>query len=359
MASRAALPLLLLLFACSGGEDPSGDPVDPTGDAGPGSDTGPSPDPDAGPSPDPDAGTSPDGGTGCDPITGDGCTGGDLCFAVPRLGPQCREPIQPGVAVGEACSPDLQNCVVGASCLAIQGDPGPSCHQVCRPGAADCGGGGGQVRSCVPINDFGGYGVCRAAGTSCDPLSPICAAMQTCSFVPGGLDTACTDSGPVQRGGACTTASNNCAPGEGICVGIGGDPARCLAVCGTGRPCPGGERERCTMLSSGGRTTPFGVCIERQESDCDPLMPMCPAGQVCSLGAGLATNCTAAGTAARGESCQSSNCAAGQGICVNLGMEPTCYQLCDPMALDTGCPPATQCRTLSSGGESTVWGICN
>lgn len=340
-----ATSLLLTGFAC--GDDDS-DPNGGTADASVTPDTGPA-----------DTGTVDMGpvDTGvlpaCNPVDGSGCPAADefcvLDFSMDRG--SCR--LLPDMLDrGQECSSALLNCAPGLSCVSLEQGTPPTCRQACRQGGSDCDSiDPDEAFVCVGGQD-NTYGVCvGTGGSACDPLAnpSDCVLGEVCTSVPGTFETVCAPAGGTQLNGDCSM--NNCAQGQGICLTVSGQSS-CFEPCDlTNRICNQPDA-LCFTIGNETMSYAFGACVP--QTPCDPVNPMCGAGETCSLLNGRPF-CWAAGDAQLGQACDinNNNCAEGQGICINLmGTGQLCFEAC--AAMGGMCPAGQMCNGL----QGLNFGIC-
>lgn len=324
--------------------------------------------PDAGMLPDlgtPDLGMTDGGPMGpCNPVDGSGCPSGEYCVLNLNTDEGVCRTLPAMNAFGEQCDSAMQDCAPGLVCVAIEQGQPAICAQACDNLGSTCTGlpDTSSTYTCGNSNAEANYGICFASGgPSCDPLDALgCGANMTCGLVSADFDTACVDAGNGQVGGSCMPGTNECAPGQGICINLGGTPS-CFETCGPQKSCTSMNAACQTLQTQGGATSPFGVCIEQEPTDtCDPVNPMCEANENCSLVGGINDfGCQPAGTAQIGGACSpQNNCGPDQGVCINLGQGGQCYQTC---ALMGGtCPNGQTCGGLmTQDGMMSTWGICN
>lgn len=163
--------------------------------------------------------------------------------------PQCLP--AGAVAEGEPCADAVNVCEAGTTCAF------GACRRYCCDGeTTSC----GVSRVCVSFTDTSGasagFGICA---TTCDPLSPTCAATEGCyprPIDPRAPDAQgqCLPAGDGVAGAACA-AGNACTPGLGCLQGS------CTQLCdrtGDGSECEVGER--CAAVATFGGTV--GACLE-------------------------------------------------------------------------------------------------
>lgn len=193
----------------------------------------------------------------------------------------------------------------------------------------------------------------------CDPLAQTgCFLAQGCYF-DAALGALCLPAGNAADGSACTS-NDQCLPGSGCHSGVCRrycDPVTGLG-CGLGTQCaelaPGlGVCEACTIACFG-RCCPSGWRCEANGcvlgAVCDPLTPVCPAGEGCYLGRGAEFGCAPAGNLPAGSACSTHDeCQPGTG-CFSDGLSKRCDRFCGPGRACTG---GDLCLPLFSG-----LGIC-
>lgn len=182
-------------------------------------------------------------------------------------------------------------------------------------------------------------------GQSCTVSPDSCAPTSVCTGDATGA-TNCVQPGFAQLNQACNPTSNNCAVGQGTCVDLGFG-ARCYVGCDGVTPCAN-SGDICWLIGEA-----WGVCDLYQL--CDPLTPGCPSDRTCSIAQSDGTcACSPRGNVQLNQPCMrpGMNCAPGQGLCLNVGDGPICYQVCDPNTTST-CTTGT-CTALTG----ITWGIC-
>jgi hypothetical protein len=190
---------------------------------------------------------------------------------------------------------------------------------------------------------------CMAAG-ACDPFDPTSCGAKLCA-VGGDGNTSCITAAATLKGlGATCTTREQCAGGLD-CVIIGADPAAtCQRMCPRGSIGFCGGEYRCTSLLAG--------CVQYcrlRDVPCDIYAQDCAAaGTACSLSVDSETGarytgCRSAGTAARGDRCETATCGKGL-LCVREGSVSTCRQICTG---DGGAAPCLAAGETCSGLTST------
>lgn len=186
-------------------------------------------------------------------------------------------------------------------------------------------------------------------GDSCTFAPDTCAPTSVCTQdSPTAEPTSCHQAGSAQLGQSCSVNGNNCAVGQGTCANLGFGP-RCYTGCNGVDLCPNSPTDICWLI---GET--WGACDLFQQ--CDPISPVCPSNRTCSIAASDGTcACIPAGNVQRGQACVPgmNNCAPGQGLCLNVGDGPICYQVCDPATGTPACISGT-----CTGLTGISWGIC-
>lgn len=164
-------------------------------------------------------------------------------------------------------------------------------------------------------------------------------------------------------GAVCDPALQDCAPGL-ACLAFQGDAnPTCHQACTAsgGAECnnvPDMSQTYACVTTPDVMSATYGACRGNGTS-CNPLdMMPCAAGQTCSLSsANFGTSCTMAGTTQLGGTCTMSNCAEGQGMCVNLGGAQLCYEPCN-LNLPNCSQAGYSCQMITSMGMSAPWGLC-
>jgi hypothetical protein len=371
MSPRSLLALgLLAATACS--SDPSvappvGTPKD--GGVSSGMDATTNPGMDASTNPGMDASTNPgmDASMGnpdatvnppvCDPTTGTGCPMGQVCDFSPGNGPRCVMPAAAPVQPGAACRVAMNECPVGFSCLADQGQPNGVCAKICGLGGMQCAqfmdaNGNPLICSDEVLDRASGYGVCAADLMECVPFNDMCPAGQYCEIVSTAGTGGCVPLAmmPAAIGQPCQPGT--CARG-GICLNLGGG-ATCQPACDPANGMGCAMNQACTPIGGpNGMPLPFGVC--QATAACTPLMDTCPMGQMCQPVSQTAFGCGPAGMRMTGQSCGGANgqCMRGD-LCAGMqGGGATCLRACDAGSM---CPAGTMCNTMAIPGAT--FGLC-
>lgn len=150
--------------------------------------------------------------------------------------------------LGQSCNPNGNNCAVGQGTCVNFGF-GPRCYTGCN-GTDPCPNSPNDI--CWLFGET--WGACDLYQI-CDPLSPVCPSNRTCSIAQSDGTCACTPAGTAQRGQTCAPGTNNCAPGQGLCLNVG-DGATCYQVCDPNTGTPACITGTCTGLTG----ISWGIC---------------------------------------------------------------------------------------------------
>lgn len=278
-----------------------------------------------------DAGEAMPDAAGPDDAAVDGSVGLDAAPAdsgAPDTGPQDTGPTD---AAADAGLPDTGPGDTGGA------DSGPADTGAPDAGRPDA----GPDANCNPVDTTG----CPAGAAFClwDPRND----RRSCDLAQGNL--------VLEQG--CDVAAQDCAPGFACTQTAGQSQPECHRVCDVfagGLSCQNlmGRHPvyNCSVING---SQQYGVCLGRG-SFCDPLGPPCPTGEVCSFTGQNQTTCSPQGTAQRDQPCNlASNCAANQGLCIDLGSGGNCRLACDPNQMN---PCGANARCTQITGQS--FGVC-
>ncbi len=257
---------------------------------------------------------------------------------------------------------DAQGCDIGQGTVIVTIKKGAVNEGILAlgtgPGCAPDGGG-------PDAQDGGAFG-------GCDPVSPQCAANQTCQVDCTTVKNECATGGTAVAGALCQSASD-CAPGTQcfdfgnvgcpgtkVCLRFCGGNADCAAF-GSGGAGPGSfcrDPVVCTTLATSYHTCTF---------NCDPTAAAaaaasagCPSGLACLVPAMDEVDCACpekTRTGHAGDFCSSSAACAPGFICNAQSCRAVCR--CDAVSGEctatNDCPTAgTRCTVTSQ----TIYGIC-
>jgi hypothetical protein len=164
------------------------------------------------------------------------------------------------------------------------------------------------------------------------------------------------DGGPSPYIGANCTGSDTCC---GLACTFSGGLGNCEPSCATTADCPLSY----TVCAAGECTTALcgrsdgggfnGPCNLEDAGDGN-----CVAGEIVALDGGYLGLCVQSGTAATNDPCDGNAlrtepsllCASGD-VCSSSDGNPRCFQNCNVLAQDAGCPAGTTCQPYWEGGN--------